>query len=56
MMEHEATKTGRALAALRKKQTKPCAYCGKPFEGLSRARFCCAKCRVYWNRGQKRDA
>ena len=31
-----------------------CLYCKKEFEGNKKARFCSAKCRVYWNRNNEK--
>ena len=31
-----------------------CEYCKKEFEGNKKARFCSAKCRVYWNRNNEK--
>ena len=33
------------LAAMRRKETKPCAHCGEPFTGLKRSVYCSGRCR-----------
>jgi hypothetical protein len=44
-VSHESN-PARELAARRRVVEHACEYCGRRFEGLVWARFCCAKCRA----------
>ncbi|MDC9725515.1 MAG: hypothetical protein PSN44_06310 [Gammaproteobacteria bacterium] len=46
--------TGQALAALRRTETKPCAWCSDPMSGLSIRKTCSDRCRQAYSRDQRK--
>ncbi len=47
----EASKLGRGLNALRRRERKVCARCGREFEGIKQAKYCSPACGTdaYWD-------
>jgi hypothetical protein len=50
------TTPGSTLAAMREKVARTCDYCGKPFQALKTARYCCHSCRTMAYRKRNRGA
>ena len=47
----QPSELGRGLNALRRKEQKVCAHCGKTFEGIRQAKYCSPACGTdaYWD-------
>jgi hypothetical protein len=47
----QSSELGRSLNALRRKEQKVCARCGKTFEGIRQAKYCSPACGTgaYWD-------
>ena len=43
-MKEQATEAAKVLLSMRRKVQGHCAVCGKPFEGLSKRRYCSNTC------------
>ena len=55
MQKLDTSEAARALAALRRKEPKPCAWCGRGFEDYRHVRYCGLPCKQAAYRDRHRE-